>query len=52
MQRLLSRPWNHSAEYLDKTGGIWEEVEPQVYDMVLPEGTSYQAVAVTLEWFG
>jgi len=26
-------------EYLDKTGGIWEEVEPQVYDMVLPEGT-------------
>ncbi|HEV8058242.1 MAG TPA: hypothetical protein VGP68_00085 [Gemmataceae bacterium] len=27
-------------EYLDKTGGIWEEVEPQVYDMVLPEGTA------------
>ena len=26
-------------EYLDKTGGIWEEVEPQVYDMVLPAGT-------------
>ena len=26
-------------KYLDKTGGIWDEVEPQVYDMVLPEGT-------------
>ena len=27
-------------DYLDKTGGIWEEVEPQVYDMVLPYGTT------------
>ena len=27
-------------DYLDKTGGIWEEVEPQVYDMVLPDGTT------------
>ena len=27
-------------DYLDKTGGIWEEIEPQVYDMVLPEGTA------------
>jgi hypothetical protein len=25
--------------YLDKTGGIWDEIEPQVYDVVLPEGT-------------
>jgi hypothetical protein len=27
-------------EYLDKTGGIWDEIEPQVYDVVLPEGTT------------
>jgi hypothetical protein len=26
-------------EYLDKTGGVWDEVEPQVYDVALPPGT-------------
>jgi hypothetical protein len=26
-------------EYLDKTGGVWDEVEPQVYDVILPAGT-------------
>ncbi|QJW94136.1 hypothetical protein [Frigoriglobus tundricola] len=26
-------------EYLDRTGGAWDEVEPQVYDVALPEGT-------------
>ena len=26
-------------EYLDKTGGAWDEVEPQVYDVALPDGT-------------
>ncbi len=26
-------------EYLDKTGGVWDEVEPQVYDVALPDGT-------------
>lgn len=26
-------------EYLDKTGGVWDEVEPQVYDVALPAGT-------------
>lgn len=26
-------------QYLDKTGGAWEEVEPQVYDLVPPAGT-------------
>jgi hypothetical protein len=30
-------------EYLDKTGGVWEEVEPQLYDVVLPEGTELPA---------
>ena len=27
------------ARYLDKTGGVWDEVEPQVYDVALPAGT-------------
>jgi hypothetical protein len=27
-------------EYLDTTGGVWDEVEPQVYDVVLPGGTT------------
>jgi hypothetical protein len=26
-------------EYLDKTGGVWDEIEPQVYDVLLPAGT-------------
>src|SRR5580698_1358417 len=30
-------------EYLDKTGGVWEEVEPQLYDVVLPEGAELPA---------
>ncbi len=30
-------------EYLDKTGGVWDEVEPQVYDVVLPAGAAWPA---------
>jgi hypothetical protein len=30
-------------EYLDKTGGVWDEVEPQVYDVMLPAGTELPA---------
>src|ERR1700726_4652430 len=30
-------------EYLDKTGGVWDEVEPQVYDVLLPAGTEVPA---------
>jgi hypothetical protein len=26
-------------EYLDTTGGVWDEIEPQVYDVLLPAGT-------------
>jgi hypothetical protein len=26
-------------DYLDKTGGVWDEIEPQVYDVMLPAGT-------------
>jgi hypothetical protein len=26
-------------DYLDKTGGVWDELEPQVYDVILPAGT-------------
>ncbi len=26
-------------DYLDKTGGVWDEIEPQVYDVLLPAGT-------------
>src|SRR3954464_12196619 len=26
-------------EYLDKTGGVWDEIEPRVYDVALPSGT-------------
>jgi hypothetical protein len=31
-------------DYLDKTGGIWDEIEPQVYDVVPPEGTELPIV--------
>ncbi len=26
-------------DYLDTTGGVWDEIEPQVYDVLLPTGT-------------
>ncbi|MDB5309912.1 MAG: hypothetical protein JWO38_4114, partial [Gemmataceae bacterium] len=26
-------------DYLDRTGGVWVELEPQVYDVLLPPGT-------------
>lgn len=26
-------------QYLDQTGGVWDEIEPQVYDVALPDGT-------------
>jgi hypothetical protein len=31
--------------YLETTGGVWDEVEPQVYDVLLPEGVSVTAQA-------
>ena len=28
-------------DYVDVTGGVWDEIEPQVYDLLLPaEGAS------------
>jgi hypothetical protein len=32
-------------DYADTTGGLWEEVEPQVYDLMLPPGASELATA-------
>ncbi len=32
-------------EYLDKTGGVWDEIEPDVYDVLLPAGTELPAGA-------
>lgn len=32
-------------EYLDKTGGVWDEIEPQVYDVIPPAGTELPSAA-------
>ena len=30
-------------EYLETAGGVWDEVEPQVYDVLLPAGAQVPA---------
>jgi hypothetical protein len=32
-------------DYADISGGLWDEVEPQVYDLILPQGTDVVRVA-------
>jgi hypothetical protein len=32
-------------DYADTTGGLWEEIEPQVYDLMLPPGAGALAAA-------
>jgi hypothetical protein len=32
-------------DYADVSGGLWDEVEPQVYDLMLPQGTDVVRVA-------
>ncbi len=39
MDSTISPLESFLREYLDKTGGVWDEVEPQVYDVALPAGT-------------
>ena len=41
-------------EYLETTGGVWDEIEPQVYDVLLPAGTLLPAATegATAAWSG